>query len=523
MRLFVSYARVDKPYCIQIINTLSVHDVWYDQRLYAGQSWWREIMRRLEWCEGFLYLLSPESLTSEYCRREYELIQTMGKQVIPVKIHEDTIIPDTLLDTQYVDLSRGLTPDSVAMLLNSLFLAERQLAEQQPQPRHRVPVSPLPPLVEVAPPIAAGSSVIAFVTRAMDEGQFDKAQFALQQAKNKGFKSRFIDLDSLLRDAEAGLERQAWLREAEREYRQITELVNYKRTRNLGCEAFRAFQKAYPDHDPDCLAKICGDGPGTSVTILPEKIVSPQIMPPAGFSLPMLEWCDIPAGMAMIEDVDEHTQAVRRQIYVDSFQISKYPVTNAQYQRFLDDPMGYANLSWWQFSPSAHEWRLKNQTPKAGRFEGDERPRENVTWYDAMAFCHWLSTRLGHEVTLPTEAQWQRAAQGDDERRFPWGNAFEASYCNARESDIKKTTPVTRYPQGASPYGVMDMVGNIWEWCLDTKTQHELHAEVASADERAVHGGSYVSVHERSEIGFRYFLAPQTAYASIGFRLVRRG
>ena len=83
------------------------------------------------------------------------------------------------------------------------------------------------------------------------------------------------------------------------------------------------------------------------------------------------------------------------------------------------------------------------------------------------------------------------------------------------------TTMVMRYAAGASPYGVYDMVGNIWEWCLDTKRQHELNVDATGSEERAVHGGSFVSVHERSEIGFRYFLPPATSYASIGFRLAQ--
>ena len=89
MRLFVSYARVDKPYCIQIIEMLDVHEVWYDQRLYAGQQWWKEILRRLDWCEGFIYLLSPESVASEYCRREFELALNLGRHIFPVLIHPD--------------------------------------------------------------------------------------------------------------------------------------------------------------------------------------------------------------------------------------------------------------------------------------------------------------------------------------------------------------------------------------------------------------------------------------------------
>lgn len=514
MRLFVSYARVDKPYCIQIVNTLSAHDVWFDERLYVGQQWWKEILRRLDWCDGFVYLLSPESLNSEYCRREYELALSLNKSVFPVLIHKDVEIPASLGEVQYADLSNGLTPESTRDLLNSILYVERQRA-------NGITSVAAMPLEDTRPPMVSPSTVISVVSQSMENGQYDKAVFILRQAKASGYTSKFINIDSILREAETGLERQSWLREADREYRQIADLVRHKRTRDLGREAFRAFQKDYPDYDPECLAALCGDGPSGSVAVLPERIVSPSSVATPNFSLNLLEWLEVSAGMAMVETSEVAEQSVRQQIFVDTFQMAKYPVTNAQFQKFVDDPMGYSNLSWWQFSTQASEWRAANPSAKPARFQGDERPRENVTWYEAMAFCHWLSTRLGYKVTLPTEAQWQRAAQGDDQRRFPWGDAFDVAKCNARESEVKMTTLVMRYPAGVSPYGIYDMVGNVWEWCLDTKSQHELNVDLSGSEERAVHGGSFVSVHERSEIGFRYFLPPATSYASIGFRLVR--
>ena len=86
MRLFISYARVDKPYCKQIIDLLDMHDVWYDQRLHIGQKWWDQITFRLNWCDGFLYLLSPDSVASEYCRNELSIAISMNKKIFPVLI-----------------------------------------------------------------------------------------------------------------------------------------------------------------------------------------------------------------------------------------------------------------------------------------------------------------------------------------------------------------------------------------------------------------------------------------------------
>src|SRR5687767_1204245 len=125
MRLFISYARVDKPYSAHIIETLDVHETWLDQRLYAGQHWWKEILRRLDWCEGLIYLLSPDSIASEYCRKEFELAKNLGRHIFPVLIRENTEIPDWLEEYQYADLTKGINPEGQRILLNSITLAER--------------------------------------------------------------------------------------------------------------------------------------------------------------------------------------------------------------------------------------------------------------------------------------------------------------------------------------------------------------------------------------------------------------
>lgn len=523
MRIFISYARVDKPYCIQIVDTVDVHETWYDQRLYAGQNWWKEILRRLDWCEGFIYLLSSDSVSSEYCQKEFELAQSLGKHIFPVLIRDNTQIPDALKDVQYADLTRGITPDAVKTLLNSIYVAERQK-------QTKLPLTAIAP-EKVSAPEVDPATVISTAAGAMENGLFDQAVFLLKQAKENGYTSRFINLDALLAEAEAALERLTQMREAEKEYKQIAELIRHTRTRKLGLEAFIAFRQDYPDHDPNMLAQYLSPKEHQVTSLANGSSNKLQIVNPLRklpFTLPLLEWCEIPRGPILLDEVRADQYDSQQKHVIDSFRVSKYPITHGQYQVFRDALDGYSNPQWWEYSSNAYKWRLNNPDPKPGRFKGEERPCEMVNWYDALAFCFWLSSKIGAQITLPTALEWQRAARGDDRRTYPWGNDFDRDRCNTRESEIKMTSVVMRYKNGVSPFNVYDMAGNVWEWCLDAKPQSDKIMspsdllDITTHNERAVFGGSFVSAYQRSQTTFHYHLDPLCYHATIGFRVVQK-
>jgi formylglycine-generating enzyme required for sulfatase activity len=364
-----------------------------------------------------------------------------------------------------------------------------------------------PPPMEQAVPKDAGT-VIARASEAMDAGRYDEVVLILKQALAHDLKSRFIDLEGWLREAETALERQERKTEVELEYKNIAELVKRPRTRRLGCEAFQAFRKDIPNYDPENLAEICASEQ------LAARAAHLAAKPSRATIIPLLEWCDVPAGTLMITG---NGKIQRDSIPVEAFRIAKYPVTNAQFQLFIDDPHGYSDARWWEFSPHAKAWRKDNAFSTSPQFQGDDRPRENVSWYEAMAYCAWLSEKLGLTICLPTRQQWQRAAKGDDNRVYPWGNEFDTTLCNTRESRIRQTTLVMRYVNGVSPYGAYDMAGNVWEWCLNG--EYDLW-DTTTCDPRTVQGGSFISAHERAQTGFHFKLSPEYHYGSIGFRLV---
>ena len=142
---------------------------------------------------------------------------------------------------------------------------------------------------------------------------------------------------------------------------------------------------------------------------------------------------------------------------VADFYIDRWPVTNAEYKKFVD-ATGHTvpnyQVSW--CDTESYNWDSDNKTYPEGK--GDH-PVVLVTWDDAMAYAAWAGKRL------LTEAEWERAARGLDGYRYPWGNEFEAGYCNCKEAGLHQTSPVGYFsPDGDTRDGLIDMVGNIWEW-----------------------------------------------------------
>lgn len=157
------------------------------------------------------------------------------------------------------------------------------------------------------------------------------------------------------------------------------------------------------------------------------------------------EWCK--CGARQFED-----ELYMRQVQVQGFYIDKYEVTNRQFQVFAD-ATGYRTDA--EKKNEARTWRTEYTAGK------ESHPVVWMSWNDAQAYCQWAGKRL------PSEAEWEKAARGDDARLWPWGNNWDNKRLNAGEGGRKTTTPVGDFANGASPYGVMDMAGNVWEWVND--------------------------------------------------------
>jgi formylglycine-generating enzyme required for sulfatase activity/3',5'-cyclic AMP phosphodiesterase CpdA/energy-coupling factor transporter ATP-binding protein EcfA2 len=219
-----------------------------------------------------------------------------------------------------------------------------------------------------------------------------------------------------------------------------------------------------------------------------------------------------------------------REIYLDAFEIGKYPVTNREFKGFVDAG-GYKEKKFW--TQEGWQWReeaniLEPRYWHDRKWNGSNFPVVGVSWYEAAAYCKWLSHTTGKEYRLPSEAEWEKAARGKDGREYPWGNKFDEKKCNSYELELGRTSPVGIFPGGKSPYGCLDMAGNVWEWCfdrfdekyyeksLDRNPQGPLEGAV-----RVLRGGSWGSIAHRCRAAFRRFNVPDIRDVNIGLRLFR--
>lgn len=255
------------------------------------------------------------------------------------------------------------------------------------------------------------------------------------------------------------------------------------------------------------------------------------------------DWITIPAGKCWIgSDPAQDPLALacelpQHQLYLPAYQIARLPVTVAQFALFVQ-ATGYrttaeARGNSWGIN-AAGWFEMAGATWQRPKGQDDEtiakanHPVTHVSWQDAVAFCRWARVRL------PSEVEWEKAARGTDRRLFPWGNAPPgATRCNF-DFIVGDTTPVGNYPLGASPYGLLDMLGNVREW---TSTLWGPYAELsayaypyiaddgredsAAPDEvcRVMHQGSFGSTVQNVRCAARHGNPPTHRDSVSGFRV----
>ena len=237
----------------------------------------------------------------------------------------------------------------------------------------------------------------------------------------------------------------------------------------------------------------------------------------------------IPSGEFMMgsrsEEINRSDLSLHR-VFVNGYLIDKYPVTNSEFRVFLTE-----NEQWQKnyIPEKLHNGKyLSSWIGKIYPRNKDNDPIVNVSWYAAMAYAQWIGKRL------PTEAEWEKAARGGlSEKMYPWGDDITNDLANYGMI-VGSTTPVGTYPP--NEYGVYDMVGNVWEWCLNDYEHIETSEKTGISVEdigsildsylevesnRVLRGGSWASSERALNVAYRGSAAPRFTYYSYGFRCVK--
>jgi formylglycine-generating enzyme required for sulfatase activity len=221
-------------------------------------------------------------------------------------------------------------------------------------------------------------------------------------------------------------------------------------------------------------------------------------------------------------------QSGQYEVNLDDYWISKYPITNAQFEHFISAG-GYSSNArrfwteagwewksrWNIFSPaywSEIEWRIENH------------PVIGISWFEAVAYCKWLSEVTGQKFRLPTEAEWEKAAAGKGP--WPWGSDFDDEPSNTSESGIGKPTCVGLFVGSASLSGIHDMAGNVWQWCnsefrtYDKYQPTDGRESIDGSSPRCIRGGSWLNNKDRARLANRDHYFPGDRHYDLGFRVV---
>jgi len=228
---------------------------------------------------------------------------------------------------------------------------------------------------------------------------------------------------------------------------------------------------------------------------------------PAEQAATLTEQFDLPKGFFRAE-MPSQTMTL------DEFYIDQTTVTHAEYQKFLD---AHPNRDVpYVASPAARSFNWDKIT-RAFPAQRDQFPVVLISWDDAAAYCQWAGKRL------PSEAEWEKAARGTDGRIWPWGNAWDASKANSVEQRNDAAMIGGQFPGGASPYGALDMVGNVWQWTSTLYKPYPYDANDGRADPqtpgaRVTRGGAWAFGPSVTRTATRNRFDPQSVSLSIGFR-----
>jgi len=497
-----------------------------------GEKWVEAIGRGLEGSGVFVVVLTPAAVGSRWVRKETNNVidlEVRGEvHFIPLEV-EACVVPMLWNDYQRISF-RGRYEDGLQALLDRLAgrVAADKTAEAMPgvgdgeirrhedgETRRQGDKETQPEVAVQQPPAAEPPRIeVAASALRLSGAQVKELLAALLDAfPSKALLGMMVRielnerLDAIAHGDDHTHRVYTLITWAESTGR-IDELIGKAHASNPGNARLAAFARSLP-------GIVVVEPASVAPQVLPAPTAPTQAQPRAEWpaaaaAAPIaFEWVTIPAGeFLMGSDKTKDKQAFddetpQHTLILPEYRIARVPVTVAQLAAFVK-ATGFQTAAGLDAEKKAHH------------------PVTNVSWHDAVAFCQWAGVRL------PTEAEWEKAARGADGRIWPWGNQQPtAKLCNFNNT-VKDTTPVGRYPDGASPFGVLDMAGNVWEWTSSLSKSYKYDAQdgredPAGSGARALRGGSFGRGARRVRCACRGWLYPDDRDDRNGFRVVSPG
>lgn len=559
--IFVSYSKKNQPYARQLAEFLvrSGFDVWIDDRIDYGDEWWSVIVEAIRHSSVVVVVMTPQAEASRWVQREVLFADDLNKPIFPL-LRDGQNWP-IFVGNQYVDVTDGSMPD--------VDFVRRLSQSTSPNPAGGREV-----IGEFTTEMGRDHffdvhAEIANFFKACEAEDWPLALDHLERIDASGKAPTVFHVDAHRREVmgeQAKAEKQRLYAEQQaiirQEYDVIRLMVKHGDSADRIQNALDVFWATYGHYDPDNLKLHYTSKLRPLNEILIELIANPSIpslkRAEAGRrlglmgdsrvgvglrhdGLPDVDWVKIPPGRFLYGDETEGS-GVPSQQNLPVYMISRYPVTVAQFSAFVEAG-GYTQDAYWPADALRWRNRRENRKRRAPNFWDDPQwnignhPVVGVTWYEALAFSVWYSMQILQRqgtkklkhldveeartwvVRLPTEHEWEKAARGVQGRLYPWGDTYHVGYSNSVNENLRRTTAVGIFPHGASPYEVMDMSGNVWEWCMshyDTGDNFRLTGQ----GNRVVRGGAWDSQPMSTRTVSRGPLSPSTQYNILGFRLV---
>lgn len=557
-KLFISYRRKSWPFTHRLADELRKRldtDIFVDYTGVDEPDFEKSILRHLRESSAMLLVVSEHTFIldritrpEDWVRREVR--EALSRHIPVVLVCVEGLLPPLGLPDDIKDVvrSQGINfyPDYFTPAVDNLaqFIVRIGAARYKPAEVGAAAVSmstsvpaapPAPePITLPADKTIAGKSTLDDALELLDNRDYSKAVFLLEQLRANGYKSRVFDLDMIIADARSHQEKAERRYSAQVEYDEIVSLAARNFTVARARDAFERWYAEYGEFigELDTAGlnerfKIVqpverAEHPDHAEPVQPKAVEHPVSLDvlPRPFA-----WISIPAGRVTLvtwtERAPKYIAKGSSHTYdVGIFSLAKYPITNAQYARFIEAG-GYETRKWW----TDEGWQVRESggwTEPAFwhdyKYSEENLPVVGVSWYEAAAFCQWLSEVTQETIVLPTEQQWQRAAQGDTSRSYAWGDTLDETRCNSSvRSRSAGTTVVNKYEgKGNSAFGVVDMTGNVWEWCL---TDYRGKTELTGRAARMARGGGWGGGSSvRLRVDYRLTLQPDVRNFDVGFR-----